>query len=159
MVIRSTFYPLAILLFCIFVILQFGLGYRLPLIIYINLILIFLILINFIVPFWFSFILAFISGLIFDIFYLKLWGIHFGLFLLVIILQKALLKIFEKRSAFTLLVIGEFLLLIYFLSFYVSFLIVKQPLSYLSFSLSLLINMSLYWLVISFTSKKLLKIS
>ncbi|MGC8880928.1 MAG: rod shape-determining protein MreD [Minisyncoccia bacterium] len=104
----------------------------------------FLIFINFYTPFWFSFLIGLISSLIFDIFYFHLWGINFFLFLFLIALEKFLLKIFEKKSIFTCLIIGELLILIYFLGIFITFFVLKQPLPYLNLFSSLLINMLIY---------------
>lgn len=159
MELKPTFYLVAILIFSILTAFQLFFGFKLSIVIFINLLLIYLIFINFYAPFWFSFIIALISGLIFDIFYLNLWGVSFFLFLILIVLEKFLLKIFEQKSTFTWLIIGEFLILVYFIGIFLAFLIFKQPIFYLNLLLSLLANIFIYWLFINIIVKKLFKVS
>jgi len=150
-------YFFTILLFVALLLIESYLTPYLTSLFFINWPLIFIIFINFNFPFIFVFILSLISSLIFDSLTFNYWGIHFVLFLLVIIIQRLLLKTFEKNSSFSWLIIGELLIICYFLGLMLGYFILKQPIFYQNIFLSLVLNSLIYWLILQIYNPKIYK--
>lgn len=150
----KSYFVLAILgIVCLILQLSFA---RLPFSFFIiNLPLIYFILLCFWAPFWFYFIFLFIISLIFDIFYFNLWGVNFLLFLVISVLIKSLLLIFEKKSFFSWLVIGELLIFIYFFTLFFIGIIFKYPIPFLKIFFSSCLNGLLYFFLLNSLLKKL----
>ncbi|HPC30928.1 MAG TPA: hypothetical protein PK119_00465 [Candidatus Paceibacterota bacterium] len=150
-------YFFAILLFAVLLLIESYLHPYFTSLFFINWLIIFIIFINFNFPFIFVFPLALISALFFDSLTFNYWGVNFGLFLLVIIFQKLLLKIFEKNSYLSWLIVGELLIIFYFLGLTLSYLILKQPIFYQNIFLSLVLNALIYWLILQIYNPKIYK--
>ncbi len=155
MLLKPINYFFVILLFVALLFIESFLTPYLTSLFFINWLLIFIIFINFNFPFVFVFLLSLISSLIFDSLTFNYWSVHFGLFLLVIILQKLLLRTFEKNSSFSWLIIGELLIVFYFLGLMITYLILKQPIFYHNIFLSLVLNALIYWLILQVYNPKI----
>jgi cell shape-determining protein MreD len=140
-------YFLAILLFFFFVLLELNFISGFSSLFFINFLLIFIIILNFIYPFAFIAILALISSLIFDTLSFNLWGLHFVLFFLIIIFQRFLFNFFEKNTYYSNLFIGEILITFYFLSLALALFLFKQPVFYFKLLFSFMINTLIYWIL------------
>lgn len=152
------FYLILILIFIGLLLLEASFGYKLPRIIFVNLILIYLLVINFFTPLYFSLILALIGGALLDSFSFYNLANHSALLLGILIFEKLLFNIFEKKSFFSWLVIGETLIFGYFLIILVVFIVKNQPLYFLNLFLSLIVNQIIYLVSVYFLYKKLVKV-
>ncbi|MGC8651351.1 MAG: hypothetical protein ACP5RX_01910 [Minisyncoccia bacterium] len=98
----------------------------------------------FTLPFSLSLLFAIISGIVFDSFSNFSWGVYLFIFILIVLGGKLLTKIFEEKSFWSRLLIGEIMIISYFVILFVwGLLFAHLNLGWLVF-INLLINSLLY---------------